>query len=47
MTDGADSEISDVISHVVENEDVNVRPTIIGVATWRYTKFKDVLLKVH
>lgn len=43
-TDGATSEISKVIGQVVEKEDVNERPTVIGIASWEYLKMNRALL---
>ncbi|KAK3097288.1 hypothetical protein FSP39_008374 [Pinctada imbricata] len=47
VTDGADSEISGVIGHVVENENVNTRPTIIGIVTWKFLKGREALLRTN
>jgi hypothetical protein len=43
-TDGATSEISKVIGQVVEKEDVNERPTVIGIASWEFLKMNRALL---
>lgn len=42
-TDGATSEISKVIGQAVEKEDVNKRPTMIGIASWEDLKMHDAL----
>ncbi|XP_061188845.1 transient receptor potential cation channel subfamily M member-like 2 [Saccostrea echinata] len=46
-TDGATSEISKVIGQVVEKEDVNERPTVIGIASWEYLKMNENLVIKH
>nr|XP_034338904.1 transient receptor potential cation channel subfamily M member-like 2 [Crassostrea gigas]XP_034338905.1 transient receptor potential cation channel subfamily M member-like 2 [Crassostrea gigas] len=43
-TDGATSEISKVIGQVVEKEDVNERPTVIGIASWEFLKMNHSLM---
>ncbi|XP_061188847.1 transient receptor potential cation channel subfamily M member-like 2 [Saccostrea echinata] len=43
-TDGATSEISKVIGQVVEKENVNTRPTVIGIASWEFLKMNRALL---
>ena len=46
-TDGATSEISEVIGRVVEKEDVNERPIVIGIASWEYLRMNDNLVTRH
>lgn len=43
-TDGATSEISEVIGRVVEKEDVNERPIVIGIASWEYLRMNEHLV---
>lgn len=42
-TDGATSEISEVIGKVVE-KDVNERPIVIGIASWKYLRMNEHLV---
>nr|XP_034338901.1 transient receptor potential cation channel subfamily M member-like 2 isoform X2 [Crassostrea gigas] len=42
-TNGATSEISKVIGQVVEKEDLNKRPTVIGIASWEDLKMNHAL----
>eukprot|EP00105_Crassostrea_gigas_P039090 XP_019923238.1 PREDICTED: transient receptor potential cation channel subfamily M member 1-like [Crassostrea gigas] len=42
-TNGATSEISKVIGQVVEKEDLNKRPTVIGIASWEDLKMNRAL----
>ena len=44
ITDGATSGISKVIGQIVEKEDVNERPSVIGIASWEYLKLNKALL---